>query len=413
MRWWPTRARRLPAPPPPDEMLVTEDRLRRNVEDVLAVRDRQIHGGIVVFRGELVTEPARALDLLVARFRPIGYTPYLREEAGLVSVQALPLSEVMVKPRTRANVILFTITCVTMLLAGLGFAGAPMFDALRTAQSPALRFFAGIPFAATLLAVLVVHEFGHYFAARYHGASVSLPYFVPAPPPIIGYLLFGFPIGIPFGTFGAIILLRSPARDRNSLFDIAAAGPLAGLLVAFPAIVLGLAWSTVVPMPPEGYSGFGDSLLTWGLSYLRFGHIPPGYMLYTHPLVDAAWAGLLVTAINLIPIGQLDGGRIVYALFGRRHRAVGRATVAVLLALGIAVFLWTLRNSGGNLGLSIVSSLNWFVWAGLISFLVGLHHSPPLDDLSPLSSGRRALGIICLILLVLMIPPSLLDVRSG
>jgi membrane-associated protease RseP (regulator of RpoE activity) len=394
-------------------MLVTEDRLRRNVDDVLVVRDRQIHGGIVVFRGELMTEPARALDLLIARFRPIGYTPYLREEAGLVAVQALPLSEVTLKPRTRANVILFTITCVTMLLAGLGFAGAPMFDALRTASSPVLRFFAGIPFAATLLAVLLVHEFGHYFAARYHGASVSLPYFVPAPPPIIGYLLFGLPIGIPFGTFGAIILLRSPARDRNSLFDIAAAGPLAGLVVAFPAIVLGLAWSTVVPMPPEGYSGFGDSLLTWGLSYLRFGHIPPGYMLYTHPLVDAAWAGLLVTAINLIPVGQLDGGRIVYALFGRRHRSVGRATVTALVALGIAVFLWTLRNSGGNLGLSIVSSLNWFIWAGLISFLVGLHHSPPLDDLSPLSWGRRALGIICLILLVLMIPPSLLDVRPG
>jgi len=413
MSWWPSRrVRRLPPPPPPDEMLVTEDRLCRNVEDVLVVRDRQVRGAAVVFRGELTTEPARALDLLIARFRPFGYTPYLREEAGVVAVQALPMTETAARPATRPNVILFSMTCVTMLLAGLGYVGAPMFDALRTAPSLALRFFAGIPFAATLLAVLVVHEFGHYFAARYHGASVSLPYFVPAPPPILGYLLFGLPIGVPFGTLGAIILMRSPARDRNSLFDVAAAGPLAGLAVAFPAIVVGLTWSSVVPIPPEGYSGFGDSLLTWGLAYLRFGHIPPGHMLFTHPIVDAAWAGLLVTALNLIPVGQLDGGRIVYALFGRRHRTVGRATVFALLVLGVGAFLWSLRT-GGDIILAIGSSLNWFVWAGLISWLVGLHHSPPLDDVSPLSWGRRAIGIACLILLVLMLPPFLLQIKSS
>ena len=407
MRWWSTRARRLPPAPPPDELLVTEDRLRRNVEGILAVRDRQFLGGVVVYRGELMTEPGRALDLLIDRFRPLGYTPYLREDAGLVAIQAWPLAETGGRSPARSNLVLFLVTCVTMLLAGLGFGGAPLFDALRTSPSTALRFFAGLPFAATLLAVLVVHEFGHYFAARYHGASVSLPYFVPAPPPILGYLLFGLPIGVPFGTLGAIIFMRSPARDRNALFDIAAAGPLAGLAVAFPAIVLGLGWSTVVPTPPGGYSGFGDSLLTWGLAYLRFGHIPPGYMLFTHPMVDAAWAGLLVTALNLIPVGQLDGGRIVYALFGRRHRAVGRATVIALLGLGVTAFLWTLRTSSGDVLLATASSLNWFMWAGLISLLVGFHHSPPLDDLSPLSWGRRAVGIACLILLVLMLPPFL------
>ena len=413
MRWWPIRARRLAPPPPPDDMLVIEDRLRRNVEDVLAIRDRQVRGGIVVFRGDLTTEPSRALDLLIDRFRPAGYTPYLREEGGLVVVQALPQTQTVVPAEPRRNVVLFSLTCITMLLAGLGFVGAPMFDALRTAPSLVLRFFAGIPFAATLLAVLVVHEFGHYFAARYHGASVSLPYFVPAPPPILGYLLFGLPIGVPFGTLGAIILMRSPARDRNSLFDIAAAGPLAGLAVAFPAIVVGLGWSSVVPTPPEGYSGFGDSLLTWGLAYLRFGPIPPGHMLFTHPMVDAAWAGLLVTALNLIPVGQLDGGRIVYALFGRRHRAVGRATVMALLGLGVAAFFWTLHTPGADMALALGSSLNWFMWAGLISLLVGLHHSPPLDDLSPLSWGRRAIGIACLILLVLMLPPFLFQIKAG
>jgi membrane-associated protease RseP (regulator of RpoE activity) len=392
MRWWPIRARRLPPPPPPDEMLVTADRLRRYVEDVLAVRDRQIRGGIVVFRGDLMTEPARALDLLIDRFRPLGYTPYLREESGQVAVQAWPLAEPDTRWRIGVNVVLFLLTCASTLVAGLSFVGSPTFDALRSDPS-AIRFLAGAPFAFTLIAILGVHELGHYFTARHYRASVSLPYFIPAP-----FL---------FGTLGAIILMRSPARDRNSLFDIAAAGPLAGLAVALPAGLLGFAWSSVVPAPPGGYMTFGDSLLTWGLSYLRFGHIPPGYMLFTHPMADAAWAGFLVTALNLFPVGQLDGGRIAYALFGRHHRAIGKATVAALLVLGGASFLWSLRSPGGDVVSALASSLNWFVWAGVISLLVGFHHSPPLDDLSPISPARRVVGIACLVLMVLLIPPPL------
>ena len=371
-------------------MLVVEDRLRRNVEDLLTVRDRQIRGGIVVFRGELTTEPARALDLLIDRFRPLGYTPYLREESGLVSVQAWPLAEAAPRWRIGVNLVLFVLTCVSTLFAGLSFVGSPTFDAFRSDPSAA-RYLAGVPFAFTLIAILGVHELGHYFTARHYRASVSLPYFIPAP-----FL---------FGTLGAIILMRSPARDRNSLFDIAAAGPLAGLAVALPAGLLGFAWSSVVPVPAGGYLAFGDSLLTWGLSYLRFGHIPPGYMLFTHPMADAAWAGFLVTALNLFPVGQLDGGRIAYALFGRHHRTIGKATVGGLLLFGAAAFVWTLRTPGGDVAEALASSLNWFVWAGVISLLVGFHHSPPLDDVSPISPGRRVVGIACLVLMVLLIPP--------
>ena len=389
MRWWPVRTRRLPPPLPPEDLLAAEDRLRRNVEDVLVVRDRQIRGGVIVFRGVLTTAPGRALDILVERFRPFGYTPFLREEADAVAVQAWPLAETTVPSRPAVNVVLFVLTCLSTLIAGLAFAGSPTFDALRSSPSAA-RFLAGAPFAFTLMAILGVHEFGHYFTARHYRAAVSLPYFIPAP-----FL---------FGTLGAIILMRSPARNRNALFDIAAAGPLAGLAVAFPASLLGFAWSTVVPAPPDGYMAFGHSLLTYGLSYLRFGSIPPGYMLFTHPIADAAWAGFLVTALNLFPVGQLDGGRIAYALFGRHHRRIGKATVTGLLVLGLGSFLWSFRASGGDVAVAVASSLNWFVWAGLISFLVGFHHSPPLDDLSPISSGRRVVGIACLILLVLMIP---------
>src|SRR6267142_1182463 len=335
MRLWPARPRRRSAVPPPEDVLVTEEQLRRNVEDVLVVRDRQVRGSVIVFRGVLTIEPRRALDLLIDRFRPFGYTPFLRQEGDAVAVQAWPLAETAVPRRIGVNLLLFVLTCLTTLFVSwLSIVGSPTFDALRSSPT-VLRFFAGSPFAVTLMTILVVHELGHYFTARYYRAAVSLPYFIP------------FPLG--FGTLGAIILMRSPARDRNSLFDIAVAGPLAGLAVAFPAIFLGLAWSSVVPMPPEGYSGFGDSLLTWGLAYLRFGHIPPGHMLFTHPMVDAAWAGLLVTALNLIPVGQLDGGRIVYALFGRRHRMVGRATVIALLGLGVTAFLWTLRGPGGDI----------------------------------------------------------------
>jgi membrane-associated protease RseP (regulator of RpoE activity) len=391
MRWWPIRARHLPPPPPADEMLVAEDRLRRNVEDVLTIRDRQIRGGIVVFRGELMTEPARALDVLIGRFRPLGYTPYLREEAGLVSVQAWPTTDGVTRWRIGVNLVLFILTCASTLFAGLSFVGSPTFDALRTHGW--IGFLAGAPFALTLIAILGVHELGHYFTARHYRASVSLPYFIPAP-----FL---------FGTLGAIILMRSPARDRNSLFDIAAAGPLAGLAVALPACLLGFAWSSVVPAPAGGYVAFGDSLFTWGIAYLRFGHIPPGYMLFTHPMADAAWAGFLVTALNLFPVGQLDGGRIAYALFGRHHRAIGKATVVGLLLFGAAAFFWGLRTPGGDVVTAVASSLNWFVWAGLISLLVGFHHSPPLDDLSPISPGRRVIGIACLVLMVLLIPPPL------
>lgn len=390
MRLWPFRARRALATTPAEDLLVAEDRLRRSVEDVLVVRERQIRGSIIVFRGDLTMAPGRALDVLVERFRPFGYTPFLREEAGGVAVHAWALADTTVPQRVVVNVLLFLLTCVSTLAAGLSFAGSPTFDALRSSPS-AIRFLAGVPFAFTLMAILGVHEFGHYFTARYYRAAVSLPYFIPAP--------------VGFGTLGAIILMRSPARDRNSLFDIAAAGPLAGLAVAFPAIMLGLAWSTVVPAPSGGYAAFGDSLLTYGLAYLRFGPIPPGHMLFTHPIADAAWAGFLVTALNLFPVGQLDGGRIAYALFGRRHRAIGKATVAALLLIGVVSFLWSLRTAGGDVLSAAVSSLNWFVWAALISLLVGFHHGPLLDDVSPVSPGRRVVGVICLILLVLMIPP--------
>jgi len=375
MRLWPFRRPLSPAAPPTDDLIVTEDLLRRTAEEVFAVRERQIRGGIIVFRGNLRTEPGPALDVLLARFRPFGYTPFLRADRGEVVLQAWPLAEPAQRQRIGVNVVLFLLTCLSTLLAGSMFSGSPTFDALR-GSSWMSWLLSGAPFAFTLLSILGVHEFGHYFTARHYGASVSLPYFIPAPPPFL------------FGTLGAIIRMRSPAKDRNSLFDIAAAGPLAGLAVAIPALLLGLSWSTITPEPTGGRIIFGGSLLMSALTEVLVGPIPKGMMLYTHPVADAAWVGFFVTALNLFPVGQLDGGRIAYALFGRRHRVVGIGTFAALLALG-----------------ALTGATNWVVWAALLFFLVGFHHSPPLDDVTPLTPGRWLVGMICLILLVLLIPP--------
>jgi membrane-associated protease RseP (regulator of RpoE activity) len=376
MRFWPVR--RPPgalASRSTDDLLVMEEVLRRNVEDLMVVRERQVRGGAVVFRGDLLLAPARAVDLMLDRFRPFGYTPFLREDRGQVAVHALPIAEVTVENRVVVNVVLFLLTCLSTLVAGaLSFASPTFGDA---ATHAVLRWFlSGAPFAFTLLSILGTHEFGHYFTARHYKASVSLPYFIPAPPLLL------------FGTFGAVIRMRSPARDRNSLFDIAVAGPIAGLVVAIPAVLVGLGWSTVAPVPPGEHLRFGDPLLMQFLVYLMFGPIPAGADVFVHPVAIAGWAGLFVTALNLFPVGQLDGGRIAYALFGARHLLVGRLTFAGLIALGL-----------------VTRSANWFVWAGLLFFLIGFHHSPPLDDLTPLSPGRRVLGVVSLILLVLLIPP--------
>jgi len=376
MRIWPFARRReiVNAVTPQADLVVLEDVLRRNVEDLLLVREREIRGVAIIFGGELLVTPRRALDLLQPRFKPFGYTPFLREERGKVWIQALPLAEVTARENPLVNLALFLATCLSTVWAGSG--------TLNPFAEPA-KLLSGVPFAFTLLSILGVHEFGHYFTARRYGTAVSLPYFIPAPPPFI------------FGTLGAIIKMRSPARARNSLFDIAAAGPLAGLAIAIPALLVGLAWSRVIPIPP-GYEGviFGDSLLMRALVYLTFGAIPDGMDVLIHPVGLAGWVGLFVTALNLFPVGQLDGGRIAYALVGRHHRKISMATFAALLALG-----------------AVTGSLNWVIWAVLLFFLIGFHHTPPLDDLTPLSPGRRLLGIVSLGLLILLLPPVPIQVQ--
>jgi membrane-associated protease RseP (regulator of RpoE activity) len=233
----------------------------------------------------------------------------------------------------------------------------------------------GIPFSATLLLILGVHECAHYLAARRWGVQATLPYFVPMPTFI--------------GTMGALIKLRSPIPNRNALVDMGASGPLAGFVVAVVVSMVGLARSEVIPMPEATEGGallLGNSLLFSFLSSAVIGHLPDGYDVMLNPVAFAGWLGLFVTAINLLPIGQLDGGHVIYALFGPRHRLIGKVTVIALLPLGI---LWP----------------GWFVWAFLLLVFLGMKHPPPYDRYQLLDPRRRLVGYVAMVVFLVSFTP--------
>ena len=363
----------------PSEALIAtrQELVRREIGDVFAVSSQGARGRGLLFAGQLLVPADRALPVLEARLGALGFTPFLSEVDGKVWLDVLPALDAVAPGRPTVNIVLFVLTLLSTIIAGYFVAGSVPYFSFDPARQP-WRLLDGLPFAVTLLGILGTHEFGHYFAARRYGASVSLPYFIPAPPPFFM-----------FGTLGAVIRMRSPARDRNALLDIAVAGPLAGLVVALPALWLGLAWSTVAKIPAGGATmEFGDSLLMRAMVYAVFGALPPGADVFVHPVALAGWVGLFVTALNLFPVGQLDGGRIAYALFRGRHRQVSLATVAALVVLGL-----------------VTQSPNWFAFALLVVLLIGVHHAPPMDDITPLSRGRTAVGLASLALLVLLVPP--------
>ena len=222
------------------------------------------------------------------------------------------------------------------------------------------RLWDGWPFAATLLGILVTHEFGHFWLSRIHRVPASLPLFIPGPPQFIG-------------TFGAIIRLRSPIMNRQALFDIGVAGPIAGFIVAVAALILGLSYSTVVPRLGLYGLQLGEPLLLQFFAWVIFGPIPDTHDVLLHPIAFAAWFGFFITALNLIPLGQLDGGHVAYALFGRGQRTLAFTVIPILFVLG----LWGWPG--------------WILWAGLAG-LAGLTHPPVLDPGTELGRGRLWVG---------------------
>jgi membrane-associated protease RseP (regulator of RpoE activity) len=235
----------------------------------------------------------------------------------------------------------------------------------------------GLLFTFTLLTILGAHELGHYFACRYYGIRATLPFFIPAPPLIT-----------PFGTFGAVIKIKEPIHSRRALFDIGIAGPLAGFAFAVPASIVGLMFAKAAPPATGGGLQFNDPLLF--MMIIKFFGLPSVFM--WNPVYWAAWGALLVTALNLFPVGQLDGGHVLYAVAGERsHRWVSRAVCVALMALTAASILWH-------------QSPVWLIWSLVLLFMLRVGH-PPVSRFEPLGAGRIALAIVALIVFLLCFMP--------
>ena len=271
------------------------------------------------------------------------------------------------RDRPWLHMALFVLTLASMTAAGARLQGVNPFTSLAHLSE-------GIPFAATLLGILTVHEFGHYFTARRWGVRASLPYFLPLP-------LF-------LGTLGAVIRIRSPIPDKRALMDIGAAGPLAGFVVAVAVCLVGLPYSTIVQVE-DFYAGapiqLGAPLLFEFMSRLVMPPLAPDQMVVLGPVAFAGWVGLFITAFNLFPVGQLDGGHVTYALFGRWHGLIARLCFACLLAMGVYGIL-SLMWGGPHPG--------WPGWLGLAVLLsiFGTDHPAPYKPNIPLDRRRSGIG---------------------
>ncbi len=284
-------------------------------------------------------------------------------------------------PRRRGYVHLFLFLATIVTTTVVGGCHYHAFEAdfgARQIEAAGLLIPQGLWYSATILAILGAHEFGHYLTCRYYQVDVSLPYFIPAPIVLTG-------------TLGAFIRIREPIRTKPMLFDIGVAGPIAGFVVAVPALVAGLGLSRLTRLP-EDFSGYslGEPLLFQLVSWLIWGPVPDAYSVNLHPMGFAAWFGLLATALNLFPIGQLDGGHIAYAVFGRRSTFITLAMAAVAMLLT----LW---------------SRSWIVWAIMLIVMIvmfGPRHPRTVDEHIPLDRQRRLVALAAFVMFILCFTPS-------
>ncbi|MBK9262862.1 MAG: site-2 protease family protein [Polyangiaceae bacterium] len=297
--------------------------------------------------------------------------------------------------RWRTNLLLFVLTILSTLVTFALTSGIVPADASLSEQ---LRAGLGAwTYTVPLMAILLTHEFGHYFAARLHRVPASLPFFIP------------LPLLSPFGTMGAVIGMSGRIKSRNALLDIGAAGPLAGLIVAIPVIIYGLRTSPVQPIPEDGIQE-GQSLLYMLLKYVALGPIPEGHDVFLNGPAFAGWVGLFVTMLNLVPIGQLDGGHIAYALFGEKQNRYARfvhLSMLGMFALNVLKFFPPAIRANESLADAFGNSMTWLVWFVLVYFLARLSgkEHPPTEP-GELSPGRRAIAVVSLVVFVLIFMPT-------
>ena len=347
-----------------------------------------------------------AYDQLSEDLRQLGLLPLFREDDGgqyILIVDQRP--EPKIGP-VWVNILLFVMTILSVMLTGAQFSDIDVSTFSEASLGGLVRFIIqGWPFAVSLLAILLAHEFGHYIVGRLQGIKVTLPYFIP------------FPFSA-FGTMGAFISMKEIPKNKKHLLALGVAGPLIGLLVTIPVLMIGLNLSTVGPIEAEMPEGMmllleGNSITYLLAKYITFGELLPRPVTYgdispvlywiryfftgrplplggldvqIHPVAWAGWAGLFVTAINLIPAGQLDGGHILYVLLGRKKAK--RIFPFILGALVLMGFAWQ----------------GWWLWAALI-FFVGRFHAEPLDQITPLTRKHKILGLITLVVFILTFIP--------
>lgn len=366
------------------------------IEDVTSEDPRK--GFFLRYRGELVDEDSAALyDTLADALAPYKVIPLFRLEEKRQVIYLAPKPPEPKKDKISTNIILFVLTVLSVMLAGAQPEGPIPADMLGQLILLAKNIFTGWPFALSLLGILLTHELGHYFMSRYHKTPATLPYFIPLPLSLLG-------------TMGAAIIMRGTPKNKRVLFDIGVAGPIAGLIVALPVLFYGLSLSTLGTIDPNP-NGFieGNSLMYLFAKYITFGQLLPspvepqgilywlqyfftgrpvpfgGLDVFIHPIAFAGWAGLLVTGLNLIPAGTLDGGHVIYGLLGEKARKAFPFIIGILVVLGI---FWS----------------GWWIWAILL-FWLGRVNAEPLDQITTLDSPRKLLAVAMIIVFLLVFMP--------
>lgn len=361
------------APPIPPEASREIERVRGLVAKHFPVYDVRVTYDVVEFFVKVdMTTLEENFERMRGEMKEQGYVPMIMYDKGehVVTVAKKPP---MKYRSSYLNLALLIITFFTMLIAGAaswaGYKGTGGFF-----LEPETVMNGVLTFTLPLLAIIAVHEFGHYFAARRRGIATSLPFFIPSIPP--------------FGTFGALISIRDPLPDKKTLLEVGVAGPLAGLALAIPLGVVGLILTnTEGVLAPSNVGSEGLVAVQFPILYQAFLFLVPiegDYLM--HPTAFAAWVGFLVTALNLLPMGQLDGGHIARALLGSKARYLGYATIAILAGISMALFF------------------GWIILVILVLFL-GVRHPPPLNDLTPLDIKRKGVGVLAFVILVLAFVP--------
>jgi len=374
-----------------------------NIEEITYGSPKQIF--IVRYRGELKDDNSElAFEKITDSIKDYHLLPLIKRENDQVCLTIMPDVKKGKSTSPRLNLVLFILTLVSVIVTG----GLYSFNGEVSQEFPAMILGivkSGWPYALTLLSILAAHEFGHYFAGRKHGVQVSLPFFIPMPLSL-------------FGTMGAFINMRSLPKNRRALFDLAVSGPISGFILSVLALIIGLNLSEVSQLPfapavDPSMQMEGNSLLYLLMKYSVFGKILPqvqgisgvelilywlkyfftgqpfpwgAWDVMLHPVAWAGWAGLFVTGINLIPIGQLDGGHIFYTLFGEAKSK--RLFPLILITLGI---------------LGIFSNV-WWIWAVLLLFL-GRRYAQPLDQITQLDKNRKIFGYIAMAIFILTFVP--------